>query len=97
MTIAAGALLLGVPEPERAAGGTAGGTAPAGQRAVPADDGDAGGRVVGAVASGDGGPGASPARTIDHIFVSPGTVVAESQYLPGPDSDHPELMATMGW
>jgi len=97
LTIAAGALLLGVPEPERAAGGTAGGAAPAGQRAVPADDGDAGGRVVGPVTAGDGGPGANPARTIDPILVSPGTVVAESPYPPGPDSDHPELMATIEW
>ena len=48
-------------------------------------------------AQGTEGLGANPARTIDHIFVSPGTVVAESQYLPGLDSDQPELMATIEW
>lgn len=37
------------------------------------------------------------ARTIDHIFVSPGTRVTDSRYLPGPASDHPALMAVIGW
>jgi len=37
------------------------------------------------------------ARTIDHIFVSPGTRVTDARYLPGPASDHPALMAVIGW
>ncbi|HOU25249.1 MAG TPA: endonuclease/exonuclease/phosphatase family protein, partial [Anaerolineae bacterium] len=41
--------------------------------------------------------GVDYARTIDHIFVSPGTRVTDSRYLPGPASDHPALMAVIGW
>ena len=41
--------------------------------------------------------GIDPARRIDHIFVSPGTQVAESRYLPGPDSDHPAMVTTLTW
>ena len=37
------------------------------------------------------------ARTIDHIFVSPGTRVADSRYLPGPASDHPAQMTAIEW
>jgi len=37
------------------------------------------------------------ARTIDHIFVSPGTTVTESIYMPGPGSDHPALTTTVDW
>ncbi len=41
--------------------------------------------------------GIDPARRIDHIFVSPGTQVAESVYLPSPASDHPALIAVIEW
>ncbi|HNS52058.1 MAG TPA: endonuclease/exonuclease/phosphatase family protein [Anaerolineae bacterium] len=41
--------------------------------------------------------GVELARAIDHIFVSPGTRVADSTYLPGPDSDHPALTSTIEW
>jgi endonuclease/exonuclease/phosphatase family metal-dependent hydrolase len=36
-------------------------------------------------------PGYSPDRRIDHIFVSPGTVVLDSAYVADPASDHPYL------
>jgi len=29
---------------------------------------------------------------IDHLFVSPGTIIIDSQYLTGPQSDHPALV-----
>jgi endonuclease/exonuclease/phosphatase family metal-dependent hydrolase len=32
-----------------------------------------------------------PSRRIDYFFVSPGMNVLESQYLTGPQSDHPAL------
>ena len=38
-----------------------------------------------------------PARRIDHIFVSPGTRVAKSQYLPAPESDHPAMFTVVEW
>ncbi|MFC1936133.1 endonuclease/exonuclease/phosphatase family protein [Chloroflexota bacterium] len=34
---------------------------------------------------------------IDHVFVSPGTQVLHSLYLPAPDSDHPGLLVEIGW
>lgn len=41
--------------------------------------------------------GIDPAGRIDHIFVSPGTMVADSQYLAGPQSDHPAMTTTIEW
>jgi endonuclease/exonuclease/phosphatase family metal-dependent hydrolase len=41
--------------------------------------------------------GIDPARRIDHIFVSPGMRVLDSQYLTGQQSDHPALTATIEW
>jgi endonuclease/exonuclease/phosphatase family metal-dependent hydrolase len=41
--------------------------------------------------------GVDPARTIDHIFVSPATKVVDSQYLPGPHSDHPAMTTVIEW
>jgi endonuclease/exonuclease/phosphatase family metal-dependent hydrolase len=41
--------------------------------------------------------GVDPAERIDLIFVSPGTEVAGSYYLPGPDSDHPALATEIDW
>jgi len=41
--------------------------------------------------------GIDPAGRIDHIFVSPGTAVADSQYLAGPQSDHPAMMTIIEW
>lgn len=41
--------------------------------------------------------GIDPARRVDHIFVSPGTRVAASQYLAGPQSDHPAMTTTIEW
>lgn len=38
-----------------------------------------------------------PSDRIDHIFVSPGTTVVDSQYLPGPQSDHPAMMTEIEW
>jgi len=37
------------------------------------------------------------ADRIDHIFVSPGTMVADSQYFPGSQSDHPAMMTEIEW
>jgi len=37
------------------------------------------------------------ARAIDHIFVSPGTKVVDSYYLPGPQSDHPAMATVIEW
>ncbi|MFQ5575692.1 MAG: endonuclease/exonuclease/phosphatase family protein [Anaerolineae bacterium] len=34
---------------------------------------------------------------IDHIFVSPGTAVADTYYLDSPASDHPALVADVAW
>jgi endonuclease/exonuclease/phosphatase family metal-dependent hydrolase len=34
---------------------------------------------------------------IDHIFVSPGTLIADARYLPGPESDHPAVTAVLEW
>lgn len=41
--------------------------------------------------------GVDPAERIDHIFVSAGTKVADSQYLPGPQSDHPAMTTAIEW
>jgi endonuclease/exonuclease/phosphatase family metal-dependent hydrolase len=46
---------------------------------------------------GDSSQGVDPADRIDHIFVSPGTTVLDSQYLANPESDHPALTTTIGW
>jgi len=43
------------------------------------------------------GQGIDPLTRIDHIFVSPGTRVVDSQYLPGSDSDHPAMITFIGW
>jgi endonuclease/exonuclease/phosphatase family metal-dependent hydrolase len=36
-------------------------------------------------------------QRIDHIFVSPGTKIAVSRYLNGPQSDHPALETVISW
>jgi endonuclease/exonuclease/phosphatase family metal-dependent hydrolase len=41
--------------------------------------------------------GIDPTKRIDHIFVSPGMVVAESEYIASPESDHPAMMTTVEW
>ena len=41
--------------------------------------------------------GIDPTRRIDHIFVSPGTQVADSRYLPSTESDHPAMVSTLTW
>lgn len=41
--------------------------------------------------------GYNPTRRIDHIFVSPGTTVAEARYLTQPESDHPALVVEIAW
>jgi len=41
--------------------------------------------------------GVDPANRIDHIFVSPGTKVTDSQYLSGPQSDHPAMTTVVEW
>jgi endonuclease/exonuclease/phosphatase family metal-dependent hydrolase len=38
-----------------------------------------------------------PATRIDHIFISPGTIVADSEYLVSPHSDHPAMMTEIAW
>ena len=35
-------------------------------------------------------------RRIDHIFVSPGTAIADAQYFTDPESDHPALVVEIG-
>lgn len=46
---------------------------------------------------GNEGQGIDPAARIDHIFVSPGTAIAESEYLASPESDHPAMTTTIEW
>ncbi len=46
---------------------------------------------------GNDGQGIDPAARIDHIFVSPGTSVTASEYLPGPQSDHPAMTSVIEW
>ncbi|HSJ54107.1 MAG TPA: endonuclease/exonuclease/phosphatase family protein [Anaerolineae bacterium] len=41
--------------------------------------------------------GIDPSRRIDHIFLSPGTNVVDSQYLARPESDHPAMMTEVEW
>jgi endonuclease/exonuclease/phosphatase family metal-dependent hydrolase len=36
-------------------------------------------------------PDYAPERRIDHIFVSPGTTILESEYFVDPASDHPYM------
>jgi endonuclease/exonuclease/phosphatase family metal-dependent hydrolase len=38
------------------------------------------------------GQGRSFSRRIDHVFVSPGMVVVDAQYITDPQSDHPALV-----
>jgi endonuclease/exonuclease/phosphatase family metal-dependent hydrolase len=46
---------------------------------------------------GNDSQGVDPADRIDHIFVSPGTNVLDSRYLPDPQSDHPAMTTTIEW
>jgi endonuclease/exonuclease/phosphatase family metal-dependent hydrolase len=46
---------------------------------------------------GNDSQGVDPGDRIDHIFVSSGTRVIDSQYLPGPQSDHPAMTTTIEW
>jgi endonuclease/exonuclease/phosphatase family metal-dependent hydrolase len=46
---------------------------------------------------GNDGQGVDPATRIDHIFLSPGITVLDSEYLAGPQSDHPAMMTTVAW
>jgi endonuclease/exonuclease/phosphatase family metal-dependent hydrolase len=41
--------------------------------------------------------GVDPSDRIDHIFVSPGTIVADSRYLSSPHSDHPAMTTEIEW
>ena len=43
--------------------------------------------------------GIDPGKRIDHIFISmeSGIQVAESEYLAGPQSDHPAMITTIDW
>ena len=41
--------------------------------------------------------GIDPATRIDHIFVSPGTTVVDSEYLVSPHSDHPAMVTEIEW
>ena len=36
-------------------------------------------------------------RAVDHIFVTPGTTIAECRYLTEPESDHPAIFAEIAW
>jgi endonuclease/exonuclease/phosphatase family metal-dependent hydrolase len=36
-------------------------------------------------------------RRIDHVFVSPGTAVADARYITDPESDHPALVVELEW
>ena len=48
---------------------------------------------------GNRGQGIDPGKRIDHIFISmeSGIKVAESEYLAGPQSDHPAMITTIDW
>ena len=39
----------------------------------------------------------NPKNRIDHIFVTPGTEILDSQFILSPASDHPALWAEIGW
>jgi endonuclease/exonuclease/phosphatase family metal-dependent hydrolase len=41
--------------------------------------------------------GLNPADRIDHVFVSPGTVVQDAQYLLNSQSDHPAVLVEITW
>jgi endonuclease/exonuclease/phosphatase family metal-dependent hydrolase len=41
--------------------------------------------------------GIDPNKRIDHIFVSPGTDIYNSNYRAGPQSDHPAMVAEIQW
>lgn len=41
--------------------------------------------------------GIDPSKRIDHIFVSPETDIYNSNYRPGPQSDHPAMVAEIQW
>ena len=41
--------------------------------------------------------GIDPSKRIDHIFVSPGTDIYNSNYRAGPQSDHPAMVAEIQW
>jgi len=48
------------------------------------------------------GPGGNasqvdPADRIDHVFVSPGTTIDDSRYIPSSASDHPAMVTEIGW
>jgi endonuclease/exonuclease/phosphatase family metal-dependent hydrolase len=48
------------------------------------------------------GPGGNPSQVdpadrIDHVFVSPGTTIVDSRYIASSASDHPALVAEIGW
>jgi endonuclease/exonuclease/phosphatase family metal-dependent hydrolase len=46
---------------------------------------------------GNADQGIDPERRIDHIFVSPGARVVDSQYLTGQQSDHPAMITVIEW
>jgi len=41
--------------------------------------------------------GLNPTDRIDHVFVSPGTIIEDARYLTSPESDHPALMVEITW
>ncbi|MBI5567839.1 MAG: endonuclease/exonuclease/phosphatase family protein [Chloroflexi bacterium] len=41
--------------------------------------------------------GRSMSDRIDHVFVSPGTLINGAEYMETPDSDHPALWVELGW
>ena len=41
--------------------------------------------------------GLNPVDRIDHVFVSPGLVVTEAEYILSPASDHPAVVVEVGW
>jgi endonuclease/exonuclease/phosphatase family metal-dependent hydrolase len=47
--------------------------------------------------SGADDQGLDPAERIDHVFVSPGTQVAEAEYILSPASDHPAEIVEIEW
>ncbi len=42
-------------------------------------------------------PEAGPDQRIDYLYVSPGTMIIDSRYLDGPQSDHPALVTDIGF
>jgi endonuclease/exonuclease/phosphatase family metal-dependent hydrolase len=47
--------------------------------------------------SGSDDEGQNPAQRIDHVFVSPGTQVADAEYILSPASDHPAVVVEVDW